>query len=155
MSEKNTFDQFRSSLAFKYCGLIFSIYLIILASMSIYEGQLNSSEDTSTNVGLLVISVITLVLCAAFLIGLIYLTKMDPLLTFTEIYVVFTAIAFGIIVGTIATVCALDVPNVDYRSKLLWSIGIVLLLTALIGVIVCSVLIAKSYGVQLPKVTIK
>ena len=80
------------------------------------------------------------------LLLLIYVAKKDQNLTFTKLYLTFLLIAFGITVGTISMICAVDVPNVGYRATLLWVVGAMTVAVGVIGAILSILFVAKSYG---------
>lgn len=143
-----TASKILGSPVFKYVSLILSVFLIVLGAMSVYEGQLPSSEDRSVNVGLIIMSTLSLILAAFFLIVLIYVAKRDQNTTFTQLYTGLTILIFTIVVGAISLVCAVDIPNVDYRGTLLWVVGAITVIAGVAGVILSSLYIAKSYGVR-------
>lgn len=137
-----------SLTGFKYASLFFSIFLIVLGSMSVYEGQLSPADDRTQNVGLIIVAVLTLLITALFEMMLIYVAKEDTNLTFPQLYMAFGIITFGIIVAVVALVCAVDVPNVNGRGTLLWVIGAIAVIAGVIGTILSSLYIAKSFGVK-------
>ncbi len=150
MSEKQPEESLRardtfSGPAFKYVVLAFSIFLIILGSMSVYEGQKAPIDDQTENIGLIVIATMTLLFTILFLLLLIYVAKMDQGLSFTKLYLSFLLIAFGIIDGAISLVCAVDFPNNHSRGTLLWITGAISVISGVIGTILSILFICRAY----------
>ncbi len=144
-SESRTVATF-SSKWFKYAALLLSIFLIILGAMSVYEGQLSPADDRNQNVGLIVVGVLTLMITGLFQIMLIYVAKEDQHLNYLQIYMAYAITCFGIAVGAIAIVCAVDVPNVEGRGTLLWVMGAITVVAGVMGVLVSFMYILRSYG---------
>ncbi len=147
-SSNGSIEKAFSGPALKYVVLIFSIFLVVLGSMSIYEGQKSAADDRNENISLIVISSLMLVFAILALLLLIYVSKVDTSLSFTKLYLVFLLIAFGVIISVVAIICSIDAPNNNGRATLLWIMGTICVISGVIGIILSSLFIAKAYGAK-------
>lgn len=116
---------------------------------------MSAAEDRHQNLGLIIVATLMLLLSGLFLLMLVFVAKADTTLSFTRLYMALALIVFGIAVGCIALVCAVDAPNVEGRGTLLWIVGAVVVVAGVVGAILSALYIARSYGVpgleKLPK----
>ncbi len=108
---------------FKWLSFLFSLFLIAIGSMLVYESSNDPIYDTSQNNGLIGMGGVSLVLSFLLLIALVYVEKKYPDISLKFFYAVVFMIMFGTTVGTISVINGVDVPNLGSRATLGWALG--------------------------------
>lgn len=130
--KKLDYIKYMAAKPFKWMVLFFSIYLIVIGSMLVYESSRDAQFDTTTNIPLIAIGGVAIGLSIIVLIAMVYAQHKYPSIGLTFLYVVVTMIIFGTTVGTISIINGVDVPNSGSRGTLGWVFGGI---TAGVGVI--------------------
>lgn len=117
--KKSFSAELRRAAWFKWIVLIVSIFLIITGSMLIYESQYDHLDQ---NTGLLVVSSLMLILCLLALLCSTYVGRKYEI-SIKYLYIVILAVIFGVCVGVVGLVNAVDVPNSPSRTDLGYVFG--------------------------------
>lgn len=134
--------------AFKWISLVFSFFLIIIGSMSIYQGETNNNNG-EYNIGLIAVGTTVLILATLLLFFIIYiLKKYADTTSWIFCYIIVLMIVFGVAAGTISIINGIDAPNSNIRNVLGWIVGIIATGMGITGMIWTILSLLQAYLVK-------
>lgn len=138
--------EFEDSAKLQWTAFFVCIFFIVCGSMLIHECQTTTSADTAQNVGLIVVGAIALGFTGILLVMTVYAArKSEHIIGWGFLTLMMLAIVFGAALGTLSIINGVDVPNNTSRTTIGWVIGGIATGIAVLGTLVCLVLLFKRY----------